>query len=153
MRTLAFWLGLSAAAAAQDRALVKEYEAARAKLKEKDASGHYKLGAWALSKGLTDLAEREFEHVLGIDPKHAQAREKLGYKREKGDWIESPERLRRQGYRKRVEEGMKLPLREELEALSAKGAFHAKVAGRPWAEIVRDEVALSTKHLQQFRKD
>src|SRR5262245_32725618 len=127
MRPLAVWLALAGTAAAQDRALVKEYEAQRAKLGEKDASGHFKLGAWAASKGLTDLAEREFEHVVALDANHKGAREKLGYRKPKNAWEETPERARRQKHRKLVDEGLQLPPREELDKAAAKDRHALKV--------------------------
>jgi hypothetical protein len=127
MRTFTVWLAFAGLAAAQDRALVKEYETQRAKLGEKDASAHFRLGAWAASKGLPDLAEKEFEHVVGIDPNHKGARDRLGYKKVKNAWEETPERTRRLRLRKLVDEGLQLPPREELDKAAAKDRHALKV--------------------------
>ncbi len=127
MRFLAAWLLLAGAAEAQDRALVKEYDARRTKVKEKDAAGRTQLALWAASKGLADLAEQEFEAVIAVDTNHARARERLGFRKEKGAWVETPDRRKRQRIRKLVTEGLQLPGREEMDRLAAKGEYHLKV--------------------------
>lgn len=109
---------------AQDSDLVKEFESRLAKLDDNDIAGCVRLGTWAASQGLTDRAEDAFERVLKLDPNHAVAREKLGFKQEDGKWIETPGRQARLKYRRAVCEGLQLPSKEIMEAAAAKDRFY-----------------------------
>jgi predicted esterase len=52
-----------------------------------DAEGHYLLALWCKEKGLEEEYATELRKVIEINPDHAAARRRLGYKRERGKWI------------------------------------------------------------------
>lgn len=110
----------------QDSELVKEFESRLAKLDDNDIAGCVRLGTWAASQGLIDRAEEAFERVLKLDPNHAVAREKLGFRQENGTWVETPERRTRLKYKRAVSEGLQLPSKEILEAAAAKDRFYKR---------------------------
>jgi hypothetical protein len=95
-------------AAAQDEDLMKEYKTRRAAVKDDDINEILKLAEWCNDEGLRDLAEAEWERTLKIDPDHAVAREKLGYVKKDGKWIEDERRETRKRIRLALS-GLKLP--------------------------------------------
>ena len=66
---------------------VKEFGTRLAKLEEQDARGHYELGMWARDHRLAKEADKEFQHVLKIDPFHEGAGNALNFvKKADGRW-------------------------------------------------------------------
>lgn len=113
-------------ALAQDGDLVREFESRRTKLGDDDLAGWVRLGTWAASKGLIDRAEDAFEHVLKLDPGHAVARERLGFRQDGGRWVETPARQARLKYKRAVVEGLELPSGETMERLAARNRFYRR---------------------------
>ncbi len=52
-----------------------------------DAEGHYLLALWSKEKGLEQEYAAELRKVIEINPDHAAARRRLGYKREGDKWV------------------------------------------------------------------
>lgn len=97
------------------------YQERRAKIKPRDAEGHYKLGMWCKENGQDANAVREFKEALRYNPDHKGARKELGYLRYAGKWI-APEQKQKYLDRGLVEYDGKLVTPEkkaELEAARA----------------------------------
>lgn len=52
-----------------------------------DAEGHYLLALWCKEKGLEQEYTAELRKVIEINPDHAAARRRLGYRREGDKWV------------------------------------------------------------------
>ena len=78
----------------------QEYQQKKAKLGERDADGHYKLGMWCKEKELAKEAEAEFEKAIEINPDHEGARKELGYEKYEGQWLTEDEVKEKKGYKK-----------------------------------------------------
>jgi predicted esterase len=63
------------------------YKERLAAIGAKDAEGHYLLALWCKEKGLEREYSDELRKVIEINPDHAAARRRLGYKREGGKWV------------------------------------------------------------------
>jgi len=59
-----------------------------AKIGADDANGYYELGVWCEGHRLTQEAVKCFEQAIQINPDHAEAREKLGYRLVDKKWVE-----------------------------------------------------------------
>ncbi|MEM7166244.1 MAG: hypothetical protein AAF581_12310 [Planctomycetota bacterium] len=64
----------------------QEYLTRKKKVASDDIPGHLALADWCLTKELFEESLLHLRKVLSVDPHHAQAREKLGYVKIKGDW-------------------------------------------------------------------
>jgi lipoprotein NlpI len=49
------------------------------KIKPEDVKGRFELGAWLQNIGEEQLARKQFEKVLKLDPEHEDARKALGH--------------------------------------------------------------------------
>lgn len=68
-----------------------EFKSKWNKLPPDDADAAFELGLWCEDRGHAPEANRCFKRVIGIDPDHMVAREKLGHLYYDGKWYESPE--------------------------------------------------------------
>ncbi len=102
---------LTAAFARADEPARTEYTRRAAAVAATDAEAQFKLGQWCQARRLPDLADRHFRAALAIAPEHAQARAKLGYKKEGAAWTRDP-------YRD-MADGVHLPEPEEIAELLA----------------------------------
>ncbi len=50
------------------------------------AEGHYELAQWCREHGLRPEATEHLKQVIELDPDHAEARQALGYVKDKGKW-------------------------------------------------------------------
>ena len=87
-----------------------------AELEEGDVDGHFKLGLWAKSVGLSEQARRMFKYVLELDPENEFAHIELGHRRLNGRWVTEEEFYRANGYVKY--KGRWVP-KEDAEKLKA----------------------------------
>ena len=74
---------------ANDRRL-KAYHIARDKAEDTPA-GQFELAQWCAKRGLEDQERAHLTRVLEIDPNHAEARERLGFRRVDGVWLSDEE--------------------------------------------------------------
>jgi hypothetical protein len=66
---------------------LEEYRERAAALPEGDVAARERLAEWCRSQGLEKSAREQFEAILDIDPAHAGARRRLGYRRHGGEWL------------------------------------------------------------------
>lgn len=76
---------------------LQEYERRRAALKAGDAHGHWQLGQFCEANGLKAQAAQEFRAVISAHPEHAEARERLGYRRVGHRWMTEDEQMQAKG--------------------------------------------------------
>lgn len=72
-------------------------ERARSALGKDDATGHFRLALALDAEGHPDLAKREYEAVLAVEPEHPAARRALGYERVGDRWSTVAEVRRQSG--------------------------------------------------------
>jgi hypothetical protein len=82
-----------------DRGLspIAEFDAKVAELKSDDLDGKLQLAIWARQKELHHRSRNLLENILARDPGHAGAREALGFRRFKGQWLTDDDLKREQG--------------------------------------------------------
>jgi len=67
----------------------EEYQERLKAIPPEDAEAHYMLGTWCEENGLRDEARKRFERVVELEPNHAKARKKLGYRLAEGQWVKT----------------------------------------------------------------
>lgn len=120
------------------------YEKRRAALKPADVGGHYQLGLYCESNGLRPQATEEFQFILRGTRDHAQAREKLGFRKVGGKWLTADEEMSAKGLVKTAQ-GWVTRL-EAKEAAQAVGA--ARQARRAEWEQKRAHAAIEAANRQ-----
>ncbi len=86
------------------------------KLAPDDVAGRYELGVWLQNIGEEELASKQFESVLKLDPNHEDAHRALGHVRREGKWLTRAQTMRLDGY---VKYKGKWHKKEDVEKLKA----------------------------------
>ena len=76
---------------------VQEFETRRAELGARDVAGRIGLANYCRDHGMRGREELLLREVIDLAPDHAEARERLGYVKRDGRWIEREQELRAQG--------------------------------------------------------
>ncbi len=82
----------------EGRSKLDDYDERRGALADDDIDGWVELAQWASSASLATQSSRAWEHVLTLDPDHAQANRALGRVEFEGRWVSEEEAYRAQGY-------------------------------------------------------
>jgi HEAT repeats len=64
----------------------EEYQR-RARAIADTVDGHWDLAQWCREKGLRNAYREQLNHIIELDPQHAEARQALGYQNIKGQWM------------------------------------------------------------------
>lgn len=64
------------------------YEEKSKALAAGDAQGHFELGLWCQTEGLTAQAKKAFQQAIKVDPDHEGARTALGFEKVDGQWLD-----------------------------------------------------------------
>ena len=75
----------------REESIEAEYKRRAEGLDAKDANGHYGLGLWLRQKRRRELAQKEFEKAIAIDPSHGDARRALHHVFHNGTWYSQEE--------------------------------------------------------------
>lgn len=82
----------------EKRSPLDDYYERAGQLRQDDVAGWMKLASWASMQGLGTQARTAFEHVIAVDPGHAEAHQALGHVLLDGRWVTQEESYRARGY-------------------------------------------------------
>lgn len=80
------------------RSALELYRERAAALPEGDAAARLRLAVWCRQQGLDASAREQYEGIIALDPDNAEARGRLGYRRQDGVWMTEDEYWKARGY-------------------------------------------------------
>jgi hypothetical protein len=106
--------------------------------------GHLEVARWCIAKKLDDEAHAHLTRVLELDPNQSVARRLLGYRLERGSWINQQEQAEAQAKANKAAKDLAKwkPLLEKLRSAMRSGSKSQRAQRRSKLEAIRDPAAV-----------